>query len=169
MADFRYVDNERFDAELQRIINDHYEAGRQRREEKFFVALSGGSMPTLLLRIFLRFQRMDWTRWVFFFCDERLVPLSSPDSNAGTYKRLFEEHSKALPFKEEQFVYVNTELPGEDAAAAYQAKFEEHFGVGNMPRFHIMFLGIGEDGHTCSLFPEHELLEVSLARNICLS
>lgn len=162
MADFRFVDPSRIEQDVQRIVHDIYEANKP--DDKFYIGLSGGSMPAFMTKVFKRMRHIDWSRWIFFVCDERLVPEDSPLSNAGTYKRLFNAKPR-LPIEPHQFITVNTSLPGEKAAEDYQVALLNNFSS-NPPRFHMLFLGVGDDGHTCSLFPNHPLLDVSLNEQV---
>ncbi|KAL1122975.1 hypothetical protein AAG570_003299, partial [Ranatra chinensis] len=102
--------------------------------------------------------KTDWDKWLFFLCDERVVPSDSEDSNFGAYKKHL---IGKIPVKEEQFVIIDDTLSGEDAAVDYSEKLERHFGSGGLPKFDLLLLGMGEDGHTCSLFPGHRLLDES--------
>jgi len=94
-----------------------------------------------------------------FFCDERLVPASSPDSTWGLYKAKL---VPGTPLTEEQFLTVNTDLEVGQAAQAYQAQLLAQLGTapscGSVPKMDLLLLGAGPDGHTCSLFPSHPLL-----------
>lgn len=100
----------------------------------------------------------DWSKWKIFFCDERYVPVDSTDSTFGTYKR------GLLPFvnglTEDQFVNIDGSLPLEKGAEEYEQKVIKEF-QGKTPRFDLLLLGMGPDGHTCSLFPGHKLLSES--------
>jgi len=92
------------------------------------------------------------------FCDERMVGPDSPDSTWGLYR------SQLVPvteLSEDQFLLVDTALSPEDAAKKYQADLEAVFGV--PPRFDLLLLGAGPDGHTCSLFPGHPLIKEPVA------
>lgn len=124
-------------------------------EQSFIkVGLSGGSMVNMLSNL-LPGVKTDWTKWRFFFCDERLVPFDSSESTYGCYR------SQLIPklgLKEDQFVTVNPSLSPEEAAKDYVAKLATYFGS-SLPEFDLLLLGMGPDGHTCSLFPGHKLLE----------
>jgi 6-phosphogluconolactonase len=107
------------------------------------LALSGGSTPRAAYEALAKVVGLDWTRVNIYFGDERAVPPNHADSNFRMAQRaLFE--SIALP--PGNIHRVMAEQPDLDAVArAYEAVLPEHFSV--------MILGIGEDGHTASLFP----------------
>ena len=120
-----------------------------------FVALSGGTTPkqmgTILAREPYR-SRIPWDRVHIFWGDERWVPLGSPESNAGEAGRGFLD-LVPIPSGNVHPWDTAAESPRE-AAAAYEALLRELFAepVG-IPRFDLVLLGMGEDGHTASLFP----------------
>jgi len=121
----------------------------------FTVGLSGGSMVDFLAKALPKLST-DWSKWTFFFCDERVVPKVHPDSTYGLYwKNLMGK----INVKDTQFVHINTRLSAEAAARDYTRKLEAQFGKDGFPRFDLLLLGLGPDGHTCSLFPDHPLLE----------
>lgn len=100
----------------------------------------------------------DLEKFKFFFCDERFVPESDKDSTIGVYK------STLLPktsVKAEQFIGINTRLTLKECAQDYEEKILKEFDLkpGDIPQFDVLILGIGPDGHTCSLFPQHSLLK----------
>lgn len=122
------------------------------KNETFNIGLSGGSMANFLCKGLPNIDT-QWSKWRLFFCDERLVPEDSADSTWGLYK------SKLLPvtsLQEDQFLTVATNLDPEKAAADYQEKLVSNFG--SPPVLHLLLLGAGPDGHTCSLFPGHQLM-----------
>nr|XP_034978057.1 6-phosphogluconolactonase-like [Zootoca vivipara] len=90
------------------------------------------------------------------FADERHVPLSEPKSNYGGYQ-MYLLSKIAVP--EDQIVVINPLPPVEEAAADYAAKLKEAFQGEDMPVFDLLILGVGPDGHTSSLFPDHSLLQ----------
>jgi 6-phosphogluconolactonase len=125
-----------------------------------FVALSGGTTPkqmgTILAREPYR-SRIPWHRVHIFWGDERWVPLGSPESNAGEARRGFLDLVPIPPGNVHPWDTA-AESPRE-AAAAYEVLLRETFAqpVGN-PRFDLVMLGMGEDGHTASLFPNTNAL-----------
>lgn len=128
-----------------------------------FVALSGGSTPkqmgALLAREPYR-SRIPWDRVHVFWGDERWVPLGSPESNAGEAKRGF---LNLVPIPPGNVHPWNTEADAPiTAAAEYGATLRETFGEPDgVPRFDLVLLGMGEDGHTASLFPGTRALAVT--------
>lgn len=125
------------------------------------IALSGGSTPKrmgeLLAEAPFR-DRLPWDRLHFFWGDERWVPLDDPESNAGTAKRTFLDHVPLPPNNVHPFP---THLSSAHAAAvAYQDEIASTLsgGGGTPPRFELILLGMGDDGHTASLFPGTDAL-----------
>jgi 6-phosphogluconolactonase len=120
-----------------------------------FVALSGGSTPkqmgTILAREPYR-SRIPWNRVQVFWGDERWVPLGSPESNAGEAKRGFLD-LVPIPVANVHPWETDGESPHE-AAAAYETLLRQTFNEpSGVPRFDLVLLGMGDDGHTASLFP----------------
>lgn len=158
----KVVENEVMDQELMNIIYEAYNSPENAKDEIFFVGVSGGSLPAMLIRVFKQMKDIDWKKWLFFFCDERCVPSSSDESTFGTFKRLLEPPDERLPLCLSQFVTIDPSLKSSKVAEDYLSKVRQRFdNASNLPRFHILFLGLGPDGHTCSLFPNHRLLKVS--------
>ncbi|PZS04279.1 MAG: 6-phosphogluconolactonase [Chloroflexi bacterium] len=122
----------------------------------FTVALSGGSTPRPLYELLSAApykDEIDWEKVHVFFSDERFVP---PDSSASNYHMVCDCLLSKVPMFE-RFVHpVATEngTPGE-AAALYEEGLRRVFAVGltEVPRFDLVLLGMGEDGHIASLFP----------------
>ncbi|VDL57302.1 unnamed protein product [Hymenolepis diminuta] len=122
------------------------------------IGLSGGSMPMQISPGILTLKDVDWSRVHFFFCDERLVPYDNPESTFGVYQNLL--FSKLNPPPVVHKVNIGAGST-EEVAKDYQADVVEYFGAENgYPAFDLLLLGMGPDGHTCSLFPHHELLRV---------
>ena len=137
-----------FVEEAQKAIE---EAGR------FAVALAGGSTPRDTYEV-LATERgepedLEWSRIHVFFGDERAVPPDHKDSN---YRMANEALLSRVPVGG---VYrMRGELPPPEAATLYERELETFFG--GPPRFDLVLLGIGEDGHTASLFPRTPALDV---------
>ena len=132
---------------------------------RFAVALAGGSTPKSTYEtLSARYggpEDLDWGRVHFFFGDERSVPPEHEDSN---YRMAHEELLSHVPAGSVH--RMRGELEPSEAAAHYEQELEEFFG--GPPRLDLVLLGIGEDGHTASLFPRTPALEVrdrSVAEN----
>jgi 6-phosphogluconolactonase len=126
------------------------------RAGRFTVALSGGSTPRRLFETLasdaFRTQVL-WSNVEFFWGDERCVPPYHPDSN---YHMAQEALLSKVPVDEELVHRIPGELENvEKAAAQYEATLRDSFelGSGQFPRFDMTLLGLGDDGHTASLFP----------------
>ncbi len=121
-----------------------------RERGRFLVALSGGSAPMGLYRLLTR-EPIDWTRIHIFWGDERLVPPDHPESNYGQAREVLLKH---IPIPSENIHRIATELEPEAAALDY-ARVLKEFAAPQLdwPRFDLVLLGMGEDGHTASLFP----------------
>jgi 6-phosphogluconolactonase len=127
------------------------------------VALSGGSTPKALYELLAEppyLTRLPWSRIHWFWGDERFVPPSDPLSN---YRMVWEAMLKHAPIPPGNIHPVPTEgLTPEGAADAYDATLKIFHGANRLdpahPLFDINLLGLGEDGHTASLFPGTDVL-----------
>jgi 6-phosphogluconolactonase len=122
----------------------------------FSVSLSGGSTPkalyTLLVSEALRSQ-LPWDRMHLFFGDERHVEPTHPDSN---FRMANEAMISKAKLKPEQVHRIKAENPDtEQAAREYEQELRSHFHLadGQAPPFDLVLLGMGNEGHTLSLFP----------------
>ncbi|MYF24084.1 MAG: 6-phosphogluconolactonase [Nitrospira sp. SB0678_bin_10] len=124
--------------------------------DAFTIALAGGSTPKGLFAMLAAppfRNQLDWTRIRFFWGDERHVPPDHADSN---YRMAHEALLRHLPISAAQVHRVPSELPDAQAVAdQYEAALREQFGASEpvVPRFDLILLGMGPDGHTASLFP----------------
>ena len=100
---------------------------------------------------------MPWNRLDLFWVDERAVPPDHPDSNYRMTREALLDH---VPLHAEQIHRLEGELEPEVAAARYEAELRNSFRLegGELPRFDLVSLGMGPDGHTASLFPHTEAL-----------
>lgn len=118
------------------------------------VALAGGSTPQGLYRVLAGppyAASLPWDRVHLFWGDERCVRPDHPESNYGQAQTALLQHVAVPP---ENIHRVPTELAPAEAAAAYARLLAEHSDPGlPWPRFDLVLLGLGEDGHTASLFP----------------
>jgi 6-phosphogluconolactonase len=122
--------------------------------KRLLVALSGGSTPKRLFQILAGSpyaQSLPWSQIHFFWCDERLVPPDHPESNFG---QAFVQLFSLINIPDENLHRVRGEASPEQAAEEH-SKLMESFSEGDLkwPRFDLVFLGLGADGHTASLFP----------------
>jgi len=131
----------------------------------FTVALAGGFTPKSLYSLLAEdpsFRaQIPWDKIHFFFGDERHVPPDHPDSNFRMVNEAL--FSKAL-VKPDQITRIKAEFPDADKAALeYQHALRAYFKLqdGDLPRFDLVLLGMGEDGHTASLFPGTKALHAS--------
>lgn len=133
------------------------------RRGKFTLALSGGSLPNMLAKNLVNRQdnAVQWDKWHVFFADERLVPLDDPESN---FKLCYDELFSKVPALPREHIHtIDTTLldKAEDLADEYEKQLVEEFAMKEAvrnPVFDLILLGMGPDGHTCSLFPNHPLL-----------
>ena len=123
----------------------------------FTVALSGGSTPRNLYSLLAAQSDVPWSQIRFFFSDERHVPPDHPDSN---YRMANESLFSRAPIPQENIFRVPAEIPDADTAAqSYEQTLRQFFQLGDekeddaLPRFDLILLGLGPDGHTASLFP----------------
>jgi 6-phosphogluconolactonase len=120
---------------------------------RFAVALSGGSTPRGMYALLAgdeHVHRVDWARVHLFFGDERCVPPEHPDSN---YRMVRETLLAYAPLPPGNMHRMRGEDPPAEAALAYESDLRAFFGSAAAPRFDLVLLGMGDNGHTASLFP----------------
>ncbi len=120
---------------------------------RFTVALSGGSTPRGLYRLLGNAPYSDsieWQRVHLFWADERCVP---PDHEASNFKLAFETFISKVRIPTEHVHRITGEVSAEIAAERYEVCLRQCFGDDEWPVFDLILLGMGEDGHTASLFP----------------
>lgn len=123
--------------------------------DAFYVALSGGSTPKALFQRFTH-DDLDWSKVYLFWSDERAVPPDDPDSN---YHMAIEEGGLGkLPIPTHQIHRMVAEGDLEEGAKDYERTIKET--LGDAP-FDLVMLGMGDDGHTASLFPHTDALKVT--------
>jgi 6-phosphogluconolactonase len=124
---------------------------------RFAVVLAGGSTPETMYAILARdyMDRIDWNRVYVFFGDERSVPPHHEDSNHKMASEVLLDHVPVANVHR-----MRGELPPDEAAEAYEEELRTFFRTDDVPRFDLILLGIGADGHTASLFPETSAIEV---------
>ncbi len=122
----------------------------------FAVALSGGSTPKALYELLSKppfSKQLDWSRVSLFWGDERAVPESSSDSNYGEAMRA---GLASLPIPTDQIHPMRADSHLDNHARQYDQLLREKLPKGH---FDLVLLGLGEDGHTASLFPQTKALE----------
>ncbi|KAK4307003.1 hypothetical protein Pmani_021212 [Petrolisthes manimaculis] len=139
---------------IEKLSNEAISARGQ-----FSIGLSGGSMAKFVCGG-LPGITTTWAKWKLFFCDERLVSFTDPES---TYKIYRAGLVGPTPLTEDQFVIVNPDLEVKAAAEDYEKKVQAIFPNKEWPCFDLLLLGMGPDGHTASLFPGHVALDENKA------
>ncbi len=142
-------------ADLAEAAADHIEARLREQEGPFRIALAGGRTPRRLYAI-LAGRDLPWERLRVFLGDERVVPEDHPDSN---YRMVRETLLEGSPLQPDHVFRWETERGPEEAARAYAQALDREF-AGAPPCFDLVLLGLGEDGHTASLFPGTPALQV---------
>jgi 6-phosphogluconolactonase len=128
-----------------------------KNKKNISIALSGGSTPLPILSI-LREYKLNWGYFNFFMVDERNVSISSSSSNYGNIEKVFFKYVNSSNHS-----MINDNYSIEDCAINYEKLIYSKIPVGenNLPVFDLILLGIGDDGHTASLFPETKGLNES--------
>lgn len=122
----------------------------------FKLVLAGGSTPEKVYRLLAQADA-DWSKWFIYYGDERCLPTDHADRNSLMATQAFLE-KVAIP--DSQIFSIPAELGPEQAAKKYQQI------VANALPFDMVLLGLGEDGHTASLFPGHQHQEDELAHAV---
>ena len=139
---------------------------------RFTVALSGGSTPRRLYQVIASppyAERIAWAQWHVFWGDERCVPSDHPDSN---YRMAREALLDRVPVPAGHIHRMRGEAEPWQAAEEHEQELSQVFAPAS-PTFDLVLLGIGEDGHTASLFPvtgaiegEHRLVVANWAPDL---
>jgi 6-phosphogluconolactonase len=127
----------------------------------FAVAVSGGSTPRPMHRMLAAEpyrSEILWQKTSFFWVDERCVPVTDEASNYGAAKA---DLLGKVPIPVGQIHPMPVEMAPDDGALKYERVISDFFrlGEGHVPPFDLIFLGIGVDGHTASLFPGQKVLK----------
>jgi 6-phosphogluconolactonase len=132
--------------------------------ERFAVALTGGSSPDGLYRLLATEpyrNQVPWDRVHWFWGDDRFVPQDDARSNSGQARRLFLDRVPA-PGANVHAIPTNA-AHADEAARRHEAELRVFYGADRLdparPLFDLVFMGVGNDGHTASLFPGHPQLE----------
>lgn len=133
------------------------EADRSIRERgNFYFATSGGHTPMKFYKLLgsrENAKRLNWGRIHLFWVDERIVSKDSPESN---YKSAADAFLNKVGLPQQNIHRIPTELDDYQACALnYENQLRDAFGIGErqIPQFDLILLGMGNDGHTASLFP----------------
>ncbi|HMQ49657.1 MAG TPA: 6-phosphogluconolactonase [Saprospiraceae bacterium] len=125
-----------------------------RLKKPLHVALSGGSTPRLLFELWGSeyLHTIDWSAFHFWWGDERCVPPDHPESN---YKMAWGLFLSKLDIPADQIHRIRGEADPEREAKRYAEELATHLPMSNgWPVFDLILLGMGEDGHTASIFPD---------------
>ncbi|KAF7147912.1 hypothetical protein RHSIM_Rhsim03G0212900 [Rhododendron simsii] len=139
-----------------------------KRRGAFTVVLSGGSLIKSLRKLAEApyIDAVEWLKWHVFWVDERVVPKDHEDSN---YKLAFDGFLSKVPISPGNVYAINDALSAEGAADDYETCLK-HLVKTNiidvsqatgLPKFDLMLLGMGPDGHVASLFPGHPLVQAN--------
>ena len=152
-----YSNKEKLVAETTERVIDSIEKAIQ-KNGLCNVALAGGNTPGGVYSMLATnpYQgRVDWGRLHFFWGDERMVPPEHQDSNFRMVQKTLLDHIKIPDVNVHR---IRGEIAPEQAAEEYASLLNDHFKA-DLPEFDIILLGLGEDGHTASLFPETDAVE----------
>ncbi|WP_455674671.1 6-phosphogluconolactonase [Phocaeicola sp.] len=138
----------------QALITHILDAMEKEPERPFTIALSGGNTPAVLFEVWEREYAAytPWTRIYFYWVDERCVPPTNDQSNFGLAYRLLFNKIKLPPM---HYYRIVGEAAPEEEAILYSSLVKATVPTaGDVPVFDFVLLGIGEDGHTSSIFPD---------------
>lgn len=149
-------------AELVKAVAEQLVGSFQKAMDKHdgcCVALAGGSTPRDLYALLATDgfrDRIGWQQLKVFWGDERMVPPDHPDSNYRMAREALLDH---VPIPPKNIFRVRGEMSPREAAGEYSDVLREHC-KGNPPKFDVVLLGLGGDGHTASLFPRTRVFDI---------
>lgn len=120
---------------------------------RFSIALSGGGTPKVIYAQLASAgykERINWAKWHIFFGDERCVP---PDDAKSNFRMARESLLDQVPLPVENIYRIRGEDDPAQAALAYEQHIQRFFRSAELPAFDLILLGMGDNGHTASLFP----------------
>jgi 6-phosphogluconolactonase len=125
--------------------------------KRVMLALSGGSTPRGMHQMLAGAEGIDWSNVHIFWGDERTVPPDDPESNFRMAKESLLDH---IDIPDENVHRMRGEIDPAVAASEYEQEIRRTFGIGDdeFPKFDVILLGMGADGHTASLFPGTDAL-----------
>jgi len=142
-----------------------YLCEKQLQVNRLNIALSGGSTPKILFEVLIQkySNKIEWSKFHFYWGDERCVPPTSGESNYGmTYEYLLQH----LDIPEENIHRVLGENSPSEEAIRYGNLITENLpSINGLPQFDLIMLGLGEDGHTASIFPHQ--MELITSKEVC--
>ncbi|HSP87582.1 MAG TPA: 6-phosphogluconolactonase, partial [Ignavibacteriaceae bacterium] len=134
------------------------------KKDKVNVAFSGGNTPKLFFqKLMLQKEKLNWNKIFLFWGDERCVPPNDPESNYGMTKEFLLDH---IEIPDKNITRINGENNPVDEAKRYSEIIKKTLPeINGLPSFEIIILGLGEDGHTASIFPDQ--MELLNSKEIC--
>jgi 6-phosphogluconolactonase len=136
-----------------KLANDNIE-----KKGKFTIALSGGNTPMTLYKLLassIYSNQINWKKVFIFWGDERCVALDSIDNNSFNAKNILLDK---IPIPKKNIFAIPVDETPANAAIYYEATIKIFFKT-DKPVFDLVLLGLGEDGHTASLFPHSNILQ----------
>jgi 6-phosphogluconolactonase len=138
------------------------------------IAISGGNTPKHTFELLANpsepfREQIPWNRLELYWVDERCVPPDHPDSN---FRMTREAMLDQVPLDKSQIFRIQGELAPDEAAAKYEFDIRRSFRLegAELPVFDVLWLGMGPDGHTASLFPHteglHEMMRIAIANHV---
>lgn len=124
-------------------------------KDRCTIALAGGNTPKKLYELLASDaykNKIDWSKLHFFWGDERYVPFDDERNNAKMVSDILLNH---VPVPKEHIHIMRTDIEPEQSAAEYESILKDYFGEEG-PSFDVVLLGMGNDGHTLSLFPGND-------------
>ncbi len=138
------------------IVEHIFDLVRCKKTDQYYtIALSGGSTPKAIFKIIAEQynNKIDWSKILIFWSDERCVPPTHEESNYGMAREYLFQH---LFLPELNILRIKGEDNPEEEAARYSALTDRMLRHKNeIPQFDLILLGLGEDGHTASIFPSN--------------
>jgi len=117
----------------------------------FYLAVSGGSTPKMLFEALTAIKvEIAWNNLQLYWVDERCV---APEDNESNYRMTYDSLLKNVPLSEDNIHRMKGELKPEEGVIDYQKEIDALPQANGLPQFDLIILGMGDDGHTASIFP----------------